>query len=89
LHKGKYLALCQRSAPVTVIRDDMGEDTGMFGINQHMGSTTVVSSLGCQTIPPSQYKGDDGFIASAQKIAKKYFGDGFKQLSYTYVLVQV
>tara|TARA_R100000005_G_C4985393_1_gene193886 strand:- start:1261 stop:1866 length:606 start_codon:yes stop_codon:yes gene_type:complete len=51
LHRGKYLALCQRGAEVTVFRDrnrdrytDMGKDvpqeTGWFGINCHRAHKT-------------------------------------------------
>lgn len=51
MHAGKYLALCQRGAKVTVYRDrnrdrysDMGvgvpEDTGWFGINCHRGHSS-------------------------------------------------
>lgn len=50
----QYPALVQ-AAPVTVSRVNEGDDTGWFGINIHRGSNTTTSSLGCQTIPPSQW----------------------------------
>jgi len=50
----RYKALVQ-AAPVTVWRDDIGDDTGMFGINIHRGSNRTTSSLGCQTLPPPQW----------------------------------
>lgn len=49
-----YRALVQ-AAPVTVYRDEQGDDTGLFGINIHCGGRTVTSSAGCQTIPPEQW----------------------------------
>lgn len=51
----QYEALVQ-AAPVNVMRDGFDSfDTGFFGLNVHRGSYGSVSSLGCQTIYPSQW----------------------------------
>lgn len=59
----QYKALVQ-AAPVTVARDAGKEETGMFGINIHRGSLNSVSSLGCQTIPPTFWESFLGLVES-------------------------
>lgn len=84
-HRGQYLALCQRAARVTVIRDGKGEDTGMFGINIHRGGNYGTSSAGCQTIPPSQWT---DFIDTSVSLAKKYYPSRWHREAYTYILIE-
>ncbi len=86
-HAGKYLALCQRAGPVTVTRDGIDgdyADTGMFGINIHRGGWSNTSSLGCQTVHPSQWA---SFIASAVDQAKRYHGRRWAQATIPYALL--
>ena len=73
----QYKALVQ-DAPVVVIRDQVGYDSGWFGINIHKGSYSSVSSLGCQTIHPSQW---NEFIETVENGMKKY-----KQKNLKYIL---
>ena len=87
-HNGKYLALCQRAGPVTVTRDGVSQnyaDTGRFGINIHNGGWRTTSSLGCQTIHPSQWA---SFIASAQDQAKRYHGAKWQSAVIPYALIE-
>jgi lysozyme len=86
-HRGKYLALCQRAGDVIVTRDGDPpyEDRGSFGINIHRGSVSTTSSLGCQTIHPSQW---ESFIALAVDQARRYFGaTGWRHAVIPYVLM--
>lgn len=64
----QYKALVQ-AAKVTVKRDGEGLETGYFGINIHRGGVTKVSSIGCQTIYPSQWP---AFIAMVESEMKRY-----------------
>jgi hypothetical protein len=78
LHKGRYLALCQRAGPVTVLRDGKAEayeDRGNLGINIHKGGYSTTGSEGCQTIPPDQWP---AFIELAQSEAVRLFGTEFR-----------
>ena len=87
LHKGKYLALCQRAGEVTVTRDGDPPypDTGDFGINIHKGSYNSTSSEGCQTIHPDQW---ESFISMAKDQARRYFGDAWQKKVVPYVLIE-
>lgn len=87
LHRGKYLALCQRGGEVTVTRDGDPpyQDTGEFGINIHRGGNTTTSSLGCQTIPPAQWP---AFISLAEAEARRLFGDRWKRTNIPYALIE-
>jgi lysozyme len=74
----RYEALVQ-AGPVTVKRDEMGLDTGWFGINIHRGGYNTTSSEGCQTIYPEQWH---LFIETVKAELKKQH-----QVELDYVLV--
>jgi lysozyme len=63
----RYEALVQ-AAKVTVHRDQVGDDTGFFGINIHRGRVSKVSSLGCQTIVPEQWSEFIGLVKSELRL---------------------
>lgn len=78
IHK-TYWAFTQ-AEQVTVLRDGSPdyEHTGFFGINIHRGGLYGTSSLGCQTIYPTQW---DAFKAAAYMEM-----DEFHQKTITYIL---
>ncbi len=82
--KGSYPAICQRLGKVTVLRDGGKLDTGMFGINIHVGGFRTTSSLGCQTIPPDQWP---RFYNTAERIFKAMHGERWQKESPTYILI--
>lgn len=95
LHRGKYLALCQRRGKVKVIRDYNRDaildftsprfEWGMFGINIHRarktGTTYEVDifSAGCQVF---QKAGDFKFFMQLCEMHRKIHGNKF-----TYTLI--
>ena len=88
LHRGQYLALCQRAGEVTVVRDGVPdyEDTGWFGINIHRGGVRGTSSEGCQTVP--QQGGQwDAFISLAVAEAKRMYGAKWRTTTVPFLLI--
>lgn len=87
LHRGKYLALCQRAGPVTVTRDGTPPyvDSGYFGINIHRGGYGTTGSEGCQTVLPEQW---ESFIGLTTDQAKRYHGAKWRQAVIPYVLME-
>lgn len=95
LHKGKYQALCQRSKPVEVYRDNNRDNNldmnpyniekGMFGINIHRASDKYISetingySAGCQVF--KSFKDFNEFMRIVN-ISKLKYGN-----SFTYTLL--
>lgn len=75
----RYKALVQ-AGPVCVLRDEASADTGWFGINIHRGGVRSTSSLGCQTVFPSQW---DLFIAATEAELKRQ-----NQRVIPYVLIE-
>lgn len=82
LHRGSYMALVQRVEEVVVTRDGSPDykDEGWHGINIHKGGTKTTSSLGCQTIYPSQWS---DFYNTVDKLMDKY-----EMNTIEYVLVE-
>ena len=91
LHAGKYEALCQRGAEVTVWRDadrdsqadmDGPKDTGFFGINCHKAgeSSSRVDrwSAGCQVLA-NESDFDEMMRLARMQIATL----GYESFSYT------
>lgn len=66
--------------------DGAYKDVGNFGINIHKGGINMVSSVGCQTVPPDQW---DEFYNLAMKLAKSIHGESnWKTPAYPYVLIE-
>lgn len=94
MHRGKYLALCQRGAAVVVYRDNTGdnisdhinEESGFFGINGHRAheaklvDSTRYYSAGCQVL---RHPADFARLVALCKMQAAKHGD-----SFTYTLIE-
>lgn len=92
-HAGKYYALCQRGAEVTVYRDNnlnertdyINEESGYFGINLHRAhpnkivQSTRAYSHGCQVIQnPADF-------TRLMGLARLQIGIGYESFTYTLI----
>ena len=92
-HGGKYYALCQRGAEVTVYRDNnlnertdyINEESGWFGLNLHRAHahkivhSTRAYSHGCQVIQnPADF-------ARLMGLARLQLGIGYESFTYTLI----
>jgi lysozyme len=75
-----YPAFIQASEVVVKRDGKKGDFTGWFGINIHRGGLHSTSSLGCQTIPPNQWKEFHHFLNAALKANS--------QGTFPYVLIE-
>lgn len=74
-HKNQYLALCQRRGPIAVIRDGnppYEQISAYLGVNNHEGPINSTGSLGCCTIPKTDYP---EYINTVVSEMTKHYGD--------------